>query len=61
MKCVAALWLDSLDKEDRQAFNRATTAMSRADLYGAICAAHGSRPYGLTALKQHLNDRCCCN
>ncbi|AID58947.1 hypothetical protein PBI_GAIA_128 [Mycobacterium phage Gaia] len=61
MKCVLAVWLESLDSEDQAAFKRAATTMSRADLYGAICAASGSRPFGLTALKQHLNLRCCCN
>lgn len=61
MKCVVQTWLETLDDEDRRAFKNAATTMSRADLYGAICAASGSRPLGLTALKQHLNFRCCCN
>lgn len=60
MKCVVATWLASLDKDDRAAFKRAVPTMSRADLYGVICAAHGGRPYGLTALKQHINGRCMC-
>jgi hypothetical protein len=61
MRCVVGRWRDSLDKEDLAAFTRAVGSMSRADLYGAICAAHGSRPFGLTALKDCLNGRCICN
>lgn len=61
MQCVTADWLATLDDEDREAFKRAVGRMSRVDLYGAICTAHGSRPFGLTALKQHVLNQCCCN
>jgi hypothetical protein len=61
MKCCVGTWKAGLDADDRKAFTRATTTMSRADLYGVICAAHGSAPFGLTALKQCINGRCSCN
>lgn len=60
MKCVTGLWLDTLDDEDREAFKQSIGRVSRAELYAAICAANGGSPYGLTALKQHLNFRCIC-
>ena len=61
MRCVVATWHSTLDRQDRAAFKAANGRISRADLYAAICVAHGQAPFGLTALKQHLNLRCCCN
>lgn len=61
MKCVVGRYIDTLDGEDRKAFKQAVGRMSRADLYGAICAAQASRPFGLTALKDHILGRCICN
>lgn len=61
MQCVVGRWKTGLDKEDQTAFKRAVPTMSRADLYGAICAAEGGRPFGLTALKDCLNSRCVCD
>jgi len=59
--CVVGVWHDGLDAEDKRAFKRAAVDRSRADLFGAICAASGGRPFGLTALKDHLNARCVCD
>ena len=61
MRCVVGRWRDGLDQEDRKALNLAVNRMSRADLYGLICAAAGTKPYGLTALKDHINGRCICD
>ncbi len=61
MKCVVGQWLKSLDKDDRAAFKRAVPNKSRVDLFGFVCAAHGGRPFGLTALKDHINGRCVCD
>lgn len=61
MKCVVGTYLAGLDKEDRAALKRAVPRMSRADLFGTICAAHGDKPFGLTSLKDHLNSRCVCD
>lgn len=60
-RCVVGRWRDGLDKEDKEAFKRALGRISRAELYGAICAAHGERPFGLTALKDCINGRCVCD
>lgn len=61
MKCVVGRWHEALDAEDRAELKRAVERKSRADLYADICTAHGTRPFGLTALKQHLNRRCFCD
>ncbi len=61
MTCVVGAWIASLDDEDRLALGGAMEAMSRADLFGTICAAEGCRPFGLTALKNHINQRCVCD
>lgn len=59
-RCVVGRWRDQLDNADQKAFKAAVPRMSRADLYGLICAAYGDSPFGLTALKQHINGRCQC-
>jgi hypothetical protein len=61
VRCVVGRWKTELDDEDKQAFNLAVTQRSRADLYGFICAASASKPFGLTALKDCLNRRCVCD
>lgn len=61
MRCVVGTWKAGLDKDDREAFARAVGRKKRVDLYADICVAHGGRPFGLTALKDHLNHRCICN
>lgn len=61
MKCVVGVWHQGLDAADKKAFKRAAVKRSRVDLYGFICAADGGRPFGLTALKDHLNVRCICD
>ena len=60
MQCVVGRWLLGLDEEDRQAFDKAVHHRKRADLHKLICEAEGRRPFGLTALKQCLNQRCTC-
>ena len=57
--CKAGAWIDSLDAEDTIAFDNALDNLSRADLYRVICQVYG-KPFGLTALKQHINGRCGC-
>lgn len=60
--CVVGSWLLTLDELDTLALTSALArCMSRAELYGHICASEGVKPFGLTALKQHLNDRCQCD
>lgn len=59
--CVVGKWRNALDTEDRTAFDAAIPNRHRADLHSLICQAEGSKPFGLTALKQHLNLRCVCN
>lgn len=61
VRCVVGRWQDSLDSADRKALKAAIPRMSRADLYGIICAASGDRPFGLTALKDCINGRCVCD
>lgn len=63
-QCVVGQWRESLDQEDKEAFSRVACSVrpvNRAALYATICKACGEKPYGLTALKQHLNGRCACN
>ena len=60
VKCVVGRWKDGLDKEDRAALNEAIHHRKRADLHALICEAGEGRPFGLTALKQHLNLKCTC-
>lgn len=59
--CVVGKWRADLDAEDRAAFVAAVPDRKRADLYALICEAEGGKPFGLTALKDHLNLRCVCN
>lgn len=61
MHCVVGRWRDELDAADRKAFKAALPRMSRADLYGHICAAGAGRPFSLTALKDCINGRCICD
>lgn len=58
--CVVGKWISELDAEDYQELGLAIGRISRADLYGFICAAEARRPFGLTALKDHLNGKCIC-
>lgn len=60
MRCVVGRWKDGLDSEDRAAFVGAIHNRKRADLHKLICEAEGMKPFGLTALKDHLNLRCTC-
>lgn len=61
VRCVVGRWRDLLDTEDRRAFKAAVPRMSRADIYGFICAASAGKPFSLTALKDCLNGRCICD
>lgn len=60
MRCVVGKWVDQLDTEDTIAFDQAADNLSRVDLYKAINTVFGKQ-YGLTALKDHLLTRCCCD
>lgn len=60
-ECVVGQWAQKLDADDLLAFQEAPGRMTRVGLYETICWAEGSKPFGLTALKDHLNDRCVCS
>lgn len=60
-RCVVGRWLDRLDVDDRKAFKRACVDRGRAELFAVVCLAEGSKPFSLTALKDHLNARCICD
>lgn len=59
-QCVVGSWVDGLDPEDTVAFDQAADTVSRIELYKAICVAAEKKPFGLTALKDHINTRCVC-
>lgn len=59
MKCVVGQWVETLDDEDRQAFEVAADSMARAELHRIISNLFGN-PFGLTATKAHSNGVCCC-
>ena len=75
-RCAVGRWKDSLDKEDRKAFEKASSGavwycldsdcnghppVSRADLHATICEAEGRKLFALTTLKDCLNGRCICD
>lgn len=61
MKCVVGEWLDSLSAERQADFDNALDTLSRVSLHNKIVEDEkGVRPFGLTALKDHLNTKCVC-
>ena len=59
------VWFDALDVEDAIQFDRALDDRSRIDLYQKVCEAAAlddkEKPYGLTAMKDHINGKCVCD
>lgn len=57
MFCKAGAWLDTLDDDDRDAFNTWPGAMERI---WRLCVKAGFTG-GKTSVKEHIKGNCCCD